>query len=584
MILVPRHRLGDEQVAALYREHGTVGGGFIAAVWRGRHAEDRRAPDPEHAGKFLKMCRRSDEVEDVEKAALNVERHMCKKGRRPYTVECPLYRLCGYQHQKMVEANIWFGAHELLTHKMPPTFDKVGLVIIDELPLDAFLVGVDINDQKTLPLDILHDGEVPSGLSDRDAETLLDGREQLYRELDELTVPIDIHHGAPVPRANLIWFGGGGANAKHLRRMELKGKVVPDIFPDMTANQVRKELAKAAGNGTVMQLALLWQLVDAALNVDAKLYGRIQVHRGEKGRVVRMVGLRAVAEGWNVRTLICDATGDAELLRYIWPDLQCDTDGWQQLPRPASVRVFQCVNRSLSKYAIAIESKHEKKEDRDKEIAHKAEGARRMYAAMLAKALEYGGADVGFITYKSTQEWIEANCFVPHWLKLAHFGASTGTNAFQTVRALFVVGRPLASPEDIARQAEALTGEYVAERTYQEKRKHGKISIVPNAAAEDTVLVDARTMAHPTAERLRRQVTEGALVQTGGRARAGLRGETDPLDLHLWTDVAVPELGEVEPVLWQELATNKVPLSNAAETEAWVKQMLKVQQREARRR
>ena len=31
---------------------------------------------------------------------------------------------------------------------------------------------------------------------------------------------------------------------------------------------------------------------------------------------------------------------------------------------------------------------------------------------------------------------------------------------------------------------------------------------------------------------LRRQVTEGALVQTGGRARAGLRGETDPLDLN----------------------------------------------------
>ena len=178
--------------------------------------------------------------------------------------------------------------------------------------------------------------------------------------------------------------------------------------------------------------------------------------------------------------------------------------------------MFQCVNRSLSKYAIAIESKHEKKEDRDKEIAHKAEGARRMYAAMLAKALEYGGADVGFITYKSTQEWIEANCFVPHWLKLAHFGASTGTNAFQTVRALFVVGRPLASPEDIARQAEALTGEYVAERTYQEKRKHGKISIVPNAAAEDTVLVDARTMAHPTAERLRRQVTEARWCRPEG--------------------------------------------------------------------
>ena len=38
-----------------------------------------------------------------------------------------------------------------------------------------------------------------------------------------------------------------------------------------------------------------------------------------------------------------------------------------------------------------------------------------------------------------------------------------------------------------------------------------------------------------------------------GRARAGLRGPDEPLDIHLWTDVPLPELGPVEPVLWSEL-------------------------------
>ena len=33
-----------------------------------------------------------------------------------------------------------------------------------------------------------------------------------------------------------------------------------------------------------------------------------------------MVGLRELAKGWDVPTLICDATGDAELLRAIWPN------------------------------------------------------------------------------------------------------------------------------------------------------------------------------------------------------------------------------------------------------------------------
>jgi hypothetical protein len=60
---------------------------------------------------------------------------------------------------------------------------------------------------------------------------------------------------------------------------------------------------------------------------------------------------------------------------------------------------------------------------------------------------------------------------------------------------------------------------------------------------------------HPDrkAELLRRQITEGAIIQAAGRARAGLREAGEPLDLHLWTDVPVPELGPVEPTLWSEL-------------------------------
>jgi hypothetical protein len=59
--------------------------------------------------------------------------------------------------------------------------------------------------------------------------------------------------------------------------------------------------------------------------------------------------------------------------------------------------------------------------------------------------------DVGVIVYKSTKEWIITNCLVPPWLKLLHHGDVTGSNALQHVRALFVVGRPLASAEPAVR-------------------------------------------------------------------------------------------------------------------------------------
>ena len=42
VILVPRHKLGDEQIKALHEEHPDAN--FTAAVWRGRHREDPQTP------------------------------------------------------------------------------------------------------------------------------------------------------------------------------------------------------------------------------------------------------------------------------------------------------------------------------------------------------------------------------------------------------------------------------------------------------------------------------------------------------------------------------------------------------------
>ena len=53
VILMPRHKLGDEQIELLHKEH--PGGNYSAAVWRGRHAWD---PDVGN-GREQKMCQRA---------------------------------------------------------------------------------------------------------------------------------------------------------------------------------------------------------------------------------------------------------------------------------------------------------------------------------------------------------------------------------------------------------------------------------------------------------------------------------------------------------------------------------------------
>jgi hypothetical protein len=575
VILVPRQKLGDEQVKALLKEHPN--GAFTAALWRGRHRDDPEAPDPKHPGKFLPMCWRSEEAKELEAALVNVDKHLCKRGRGGRAVRCPHFEACGYQRQKRIKANIWMAAHEMMIHEIPKAFGRVGRVMIDETPIDAVMFGTDSSDAMTLELDAL---SIPPrrelSLFNRE---LMEEREALYAVLNRLKLPDDHHQGVPVGRETLREYmdlllretplhrlmraleAGKKLTAKlqaklrkptpicsrwlsdihHKRmgRLEWRDKVEPNIRPDMSAKQVREQLALAVDNARIKKLVTMWSLLGAP--------GRVQLHRAKEGRVIRMVGLHKLTKGWYVPTLICDGTGDATLLQAIWPDLNCEVENdWQQLPRLASVRVFQCVDRAVSKYAVAVEGEGE-------ELKRRQGAARRLYEAVLAKALEYGGEAVGVITYKSTRTWIEQNCFVPPWLKLFHHGDVTGTNVLQNVRALFVIGRPLASAEAVTRMTEALFGDYIAERSYRMKPKGGRIPIVPDAAGNNVVLVDVWEHPDPRAERVRRQVTEASLLQAVGRARAGLRGADDPLDIHLWTDVPLPELGPVEPVLWAEL-------------------------------
>jgi hypothetical protein len=545
VICMPRHKLGDEQIALLRREHPDAN--FSAAVWRGRDAWDPDIGD----GRKKKMCQRP-EAKAVQDALLNVEHSLCRQGRGADTIACPYYDRCGYQRQKQVEANVWFAAHECMAHEMPKVFGDVGLVMIDESPLDAFTFGVDSNDKVSLPLDLLHQAPANGDM------LLAQGREAVYRALDKLRVPIDRHLGVPASRQSLHAFlvSQQGEHvielpehdAGQLHAREWRNKVVPKIRPSMTAKQIKQELQKAAGNSLVKQRATLFDLINQFGN--AGQCGRIQVQRGSDGREVRMVGLHPVAKGWRVRTLISDATGDPELLRAIWPHLDYEENtmgkhGWQQLPRPNNVRLFQLIDRSISKYVVAVEGSNEKELERKQKAAH------RMYAALLAKALGYGGAPVAAVVYKSTEDWVRKHCFVPDWLTLTHHGDVTGTDVFKNVRALFVVGRPLPPAETVTRQTEAMFGKYIPKRAY--RKAVGRIPIVPNA--QGNTHIEVATWKHPyaLAEHMRRHACEGALIQAVGRARAGLRTPDEPLDVHLWTDVPLPELGPAEPVLWEEV-------------------------------
>src|SRR5262249_17160804 len=233
---------------------------------------------------------------------LDVDRAMCKQGRGKRALKCKFYDGCAYQRQKQVKADVWFAAHEMIVHKKPKAFGDIGLVLIDESPLDAFLFGIE--DEMELGLDTLRNGW------SSDSQVLAAGKD-LYRVLDKLRVPISHHLGVPVERASMegsfIWRYDGESyhvpewNAGDLAAREWRSKIKVNILPTMSDKRVKEIAAKAAINVEIDTRARLWRLIEQLEEElkHIKRYGRIQMHRGKHGRVIRMVGLKPIAKGWH---------------------------------------------------------------------------------------------------------------------------------------------------------------------------------------------------------------------------------------------------------------------------------------------
>jgi hypothetical protein len=226
-------------------------------------------------------------------------------------------------------------------------------------------------------------------------------------------------------------------------------------------------------------------------------------------------------------------------------------------PAMPHVTFRQLVDRSFGKTTIGVEGEH---------IEDRQRTARRMWAAVLVDATRrYGGQATVCVTYKSTEEFIKRDLYVPKWMTLAHFGDVAGTDQWKEVRALYIIGRPLPRAEDLADTAGALTGEYVAQRAYVEVEV--PIFTPPDAEGFNTIMVRQWRHPHPIAEALRRKACEGALMQVIGRVRGMWRTARNPADVAVWTDVPLQDQAEPsednptpydtgyrhEPILWGDV-------------------------------
>jgi putative DNA primase/helicase len=154
---------------------------------------------------------------------------------------------------------------------------------------------------------------------------------------------------------------------------------------------------------------------------------------------------------------------------------------------------------------------------------------------MLAR--RFGAGKILIVAQKRIRKQLEKLGPIPAQVTWAHHGAVTGRDEWSDVRAMIVIGRSLPSPAAVDAQAEALTGQPVAERSGWYSAVDGTRELADGSVTA----AETERHPHPIAEAFRWRACEGELQQIIERARGVTRrSDAERVDVVVVTDVPLP--------------------------------------------
>ncbi len=522
---IPTHALGDE-LAAIFQVEAR-GTGLTAAVWRGMSATDPDSPsDP--------MCRNLESVQDARDAMLDVFKTTCRrKLDNGDIVTCPFFHECGYQKQRESEADLWIVPHEMAFMEKPTTIGKLAFLVVDEAIWQDGLEGVH-GRPTALSLDAI--GHLESLPGDASLANRLD-RDRLEYLRNRLLDALRPAGDGPVTAESIEASDLTLDNTREAYRLEWARFVDPGMHPGMTKAERREAVRQAAINATIPRLASVWEAMTALLEDGGPQrsgWAALAIQPSEDGpvRVLHLKGRKKIRKGWQVPTLLIDATLNVDLIRSYWPDVELTAELLADAPHQT---IRQVVDRAYSK--SAIEPLLDTMPGYSPEEAKRRQrGLRAVHAIVNREARRHGGQPVLLVTQKAVREALPDFGPLTPCIDLAHHNAVAGRDQWRDVRGLIVVGRTQPAPASVERLAEALTGRAVDPVDGWYARGDG----VRHTSAAGAVAIEADRHPDPVAEAIRWQVCEGELVQIIGRGRGVNRTEDDPLDILVLTDAPLP--------------------------------------------
>ncbi len=147
-------------------------------------------------------------------------------------------------------------------------------------------------------------------------------------------------------------------------------------------------------------------------------------------------------------------------------------------------------------------------------------------------------------------EWLRG-AGLPDGIATGHYGALSGLDGFKNMGLLIAVGRAMPDVFEVETSAAAMTGlePLRTETPTKGARFHDRVPLALRMADGTGKVVEGYRHPDPIGEADRWQVAEGGVLQAIGRARAVNRTAENPVEIEVWSDLALP-LTVDEVVQW----------------------------------
>lgn len=528
-LAVPHHKLSRELVGRIETKAGQRGMAVKVARWLGR-----KQPDPLQPGQT--MCQRPEDLDIVERFKLPVAETLCASGKGEDRIECPLAGVCGYKRQvrDAADADIVIIAHKVMTQGLPASLPDPGVLFVDEAAWKEAAGGCDSQAVKVSM------GAMRRKTAKSVPDELRWARVELAKIIEE---EADGGIRAEALQSLERALGAMGLRPGDVSKLEYQSvaglsRTVVNLSGSALENALQRDLGEASGIKAARQMGHLWSAIsDASALPAGTRSGRLELLTTDAENDLREIRIRwkeELAECWSkVPIIFMDATADATVLDAAFPGV---TPAPRYVAHNPHVKIRQLADRSMSHAAIAPKTADD---------VTQRNNAKKVKARLISEAIQrYPGQPVVVIVPEATEQvWREDP--IPAWLTILHHGAVTGLDDYGSARAVYVVGRMLPSAAAVEAIAGAITGIAPASKGYRETKRE--------LVCEDGsgVIVDAWEHPDPLCEAIRYQITEAGIIQAAGRGRGTNRTAAHPLDLILWTDTPVPELGFVEAETWE---------------------------------